>query len=580
MKEPPEKPEREKYAQTAEAPGEPWFPTPDELATIRSEHKKWLGTSGKEGKRADLSQAQLRGANFWQANLQGANLSKAQLQGANLSRAQLQGANLSGAQLQEASLWQAKLQVASLSRAKLHGTVLRQAQLQGAMLSNAQLQEADLSQAQLQGARLEQAQLQGANLQGADLRGAILDSVNMEGNEYAGLSPANFSETDLRDASLKDAALSTVTGLEAKALGGANLLGAKLPKKIGEFNALGTVADISARARALFLSAIAACLYSWLTIATTTDAALITNTGSTPLPIIQTQIPIAWFYWVAPGILLALFFYLHLYLQRLWEALASLPAVFPSGRTLYEEAYPWLLSSLVLAFVPNLKHHRPIFWCLQVALSMLAAWVLVPFTIFGYWARYLPRHDLLGTNVITLALVAAACGCVAFWRRAAVTLLEGNAQSMSRNPSPEAFTAFLVLLLASALADTSLSPKGGFEFLGLRSYADLAHAEVSTRPNDWWKLSASERKVMKGVTGARLADSDLRFARAEGAFLAKADLLGANLQGAQLQGADLTDSNVTQEQLNSACGDKATKLPKGLTIEPCPKHGEDEEQRR
>jgi uncharacterized protein YjbI with pentapeptide repeats len=134
--------------------------------------------------------------------------------------------------------------------------------------------------------------------------------------------------------------------------------------------------------------------------------------------------------------------------------------------------------------------------------------------------------------------------------------------------------------LASALADTSLSPKGGFEFLGLRSYADLAHAEVSTRPNDWWKLSAEERKVMKGVTGARLADSDLRFARAEGAFLAKADLLGANLQGAQLQGADLTDSNVTQEQLNSACGDKATKLPKGLTIEPCPKHGEDEEQRR
>ena len=68
--------------------------------------------------------------------------------------------------------------------------------------------------------------------------------------------------------------------------------------------------------------------------------ALLTNSGSSPLPIIQTKVPIAGFYWAAPAILLALYCYLHLYLQRLWEGMANLPAIFLDGRKLDE----WRLS--------------------------------------------------------------------------------------------------------------------------------------------------------------------------------------------------------------------------------------------
>jgi uncharacterized protein YjbI with pentapeptide repeats len=95
---------------------------------------------------------------------------------------------------------------------------------------------------------------------------------------------------------------------------------------------------------------------------------------------------------------------------------------------------------------------------------------------------------------------------------------------------------------------------------------------------------------MAQVKGADLRKRDLRAAVANNAFLVKARLDKANLQGANFQGADLREvdfagadlrrtelgganledaKNLSQEQLDVACGDKATKLPKGLTINLC-----------
>ena len=50
-----------------------------ELKEILDQHKLWLKSDGKEGKRADLRKANLKGANLSKANLSGANLSKADL---------------------------------------------------------------------------------------------------------------------------------------------------------------------------------------------------------------------------------------------------------------------------------------------------------------------------------------------------------------------------------------------------------------------------------------------------------------------------------------------------------------------
>ena len=113
-----------------------------ELNIILEEHAKWL-KDDSTGKRANLSEANLRYANLSRADLRYANLTEANLTDANLTYANLSGADLRYANLREANL------------------------------SGANLREADLSEADLTYTGLSEADLSEADLIGADLRGAI-----------------------------------------------------------------------------------------------------------------------------------------------------------------------------------------------------------------------------------------------------------------------------------------------------------------------------------------------------------------------------------------------------------------------
>jgi len=93
-----------------------------ELHDILTAHGKWLESEGKEGKRADLS-----GANLQKAYLGGANLQEADLREANLFKANLQEADLREANLFKANLQKAYLGEANLQGAKLQGANLREA---------------------------------------------------------------------------------------------------------------------------------------------------------------------------------------------------------------------------------------------------------------------------------------------------------------------------------------------------------------------------------------------------------------------------------------------------------------------
>ena len=268
------------------------------------------------------------------------------------------------------------------------------AALTGATLQQANLREADLRHASLERTNLSFCCLRGARLSHADLREADL---TMAGTRVFAGSPSWANHVEDVVVSNTTDPEGDSTGLVASALAGTDLTSATLPANISRFDGLDHVAEISKHARTIFLATIGACVFSWLTIATTTDVSLLTNFATTPLPIIQTQVPIAGFYLAAPAILFSLYLYLHLYLQSLWQALASLPAVFPDGRALDERAYPWLLTAQVRAHFPRLRGERTAFTDVKSGLSLLAAWGLVPLTTLLFWARYLPRHDAWGT---------------------------------------------------------------------------------------------------------------------------------------------------------------------------------------
>jgi uncharacterized protein YjbI with pentapeptide repeats len=538
----------------------------------------------------DLSRANLSRANLHKATLVGAYLSEANFSEANASRADLRGAELVGADLSLANLSGTKLGKAYLSRANLHRANLYDANLSGANLSGANLSSATLSGADLATTRFLEADLSGAQFSGAklsetDLRWAILRDGKLRGVE---LKNSRLRETSFRDADLQDAKLVDVEEFTAGQLGGANVGNTELPKDIQEFEVLGHVEEASKNARKIFLTMLLGCVYSWLTIATTTDVRLLTNSATSPLPIIGTEIPIVAFYWAAPLLLFGFFVYFHLCMQRLWEGLANLPAIFPDGRALDERIYPWLLTGLVRAHFARLRENRPAFSRLEEAISIFLAWCIVPLTMLLFWWRYLYRHGWYGTGLHVVLLGLSVLFGIAFYRLAVRTLrgkevklphtkgASRSNQNSARDPGLQYWVRKISRWLGTPLKELqhiinistssfySITVLFIFAFLILSSSAILAippigrwtranvcEADVSAKPANW---AGNEINLVKG---AKLKEANLRYCLAYKAFLVyadlrDADLSAANLLAADLRAADLSSADLREADLSSA----------------------------
>jgi len=341
--------------------------------------------------------------------------------------------------------------------------------------------------------------------------------------------------------------------------------GAELPSDILKFEGLAQVGEASKNARKLFFGMLLGCVYSWLTIATTTDARLLTNSASSPLPIIGTEIPIVGFYLIAPILLLCVYLYSHIYLLRLWEGLAQLPAFFPDGRALHERAYPWFLNGLVCAYFKQLKPKRPSLSKLQVFLSIILAWWVIPATLLLFWARYLPRHDSKGTTLHLIVFVVSIA-TASFLYRLVVSALRGIKRKpfLWRKAFKDlrmykrsvvilgivavgiAFYLFSITAINSIPLSEKWVPQV-LRLIGIRAYADFYEADVSEKPTNW--SGTGNEDELRLVKGAYLKRSNLKFVQAAQAFLVNADLREAilhraNLQFADLRGADFREANL------------------------------------
>ncbi|HEY2914450.1 MAG TPA: pentapeptide repeat-containing protein [Candidatus Angelobacter sp.] len=456
----------------------------------------------------------------------------------------------------------------NLSGADLHNRDVTDADLRAVDLSNANLRGATLGP----GTLLWNAKLSNADLYQANLRGADLQDVNF--------SNADLYQADLRESNLQGADLSTAKGgLLSRQLAGSDLTGAKLPEPLAKlYDSLSSVKEISDSAQKLFLALLAGCLYSWLTIAQTTDVELITNRASTPLPIIQAAIPIVGFYVVAPLILLCLYFYFHFYLQKLWEELGSLPALFTDGRELHKRTDPWLLNDLVRSHFVKLKDGRPFLSYFQSWISVVLAWWLVPVTLFAFWLRFLRRHDLLWTMVHALLLALVINSAVRLYSIANRTLRgEGRPgfrfRGMLQRRSTYLQAVFAILLGALIIAMSlgtifgdlywpphearmgflTSSPRTWMPWLlhqfGYYAFANFDSVDVSIKPPNWTGKNDNELDLVKG---AKLTGSNLRNIYAPGAFFVTGQLDWSDLRNSQLEAADLRQANLNSANLEKA----------------------------
>jgi uncharacterized protein YjbI with pentapeptide repeats len=350
------------------------------------------------------------------------------------------------------------------------------------------------------------------------------------------------------------------------------------------------VDEATRTSRKVFLTMLAACLYCWLAILPTTDVQLLIGNSTVALPFVQTPIPVVAFFGAAPVLLLIIYLYLHFSLQNLWDALATLPAVFPDGRPVHERTLPWLLSPIPRLYFKRLAPFCPRLPKVQVRATALLMWWGVPFTLLAFSLRFLVRQDPvitrfripLITSIHVILVGISVWLSLMFWRITKDTL-RGIAPRISKwyelRLSREALVGVLAGTLLAIFSAGCFYGRGGsiiyhdwnwrttapklLSFLGWNAFGDLSGLDLSQKPDGW------DRKDLDTVKGAQLRRRSLRNISAREAFGAKADFNGADLRnvdfggadlrgaelGALLQGADFEDADLRGASLAWARGE-------------------------
>ena len=294
---------------------------------------------------------------------------------------------------------------ADLSRLNLEGSDLTDTNLQGALLNGAVLKGADLLLTDLQGASLLQAHLEGANLLGARLREANLQGARLEG----------------------------ATGLLAAELSGTNLTFAKLPAEVATAEDLKYVASRGRHANWLITGLLLLNVLAGWRVITVSDAQILRNASLLPFPVLRNGVPLAQFFLLSPVVIGALYLWLHVYLQRLWEATAALPAIFENGRRL-DQSLPWMVSWPARNYFKWLRESRPALAGVEKAICILLLYWVTPATMAIFWGRYLTLQDLRGTALHAALIAAAMTAAIHFPRSVARAFRSDDSELSSRRP--------------------------------------------------------------------------------------------------------------------------------------------------
>jgi uncharacterized protein YjbI with pentapeptide repeats len=473
-------------------------------------------------------------------------------------------------------------------------------------LSRLNLEGADLTDTNLRNALLNEAVLKGADLLLTDLQGASLLQANLEGTNLLGAR--------LREANLQGAILEGATGLMAAELAGSNLTFAKLPAELATREDLKYVSRRGRHANwlvgALLLLNALAC---WRVV-TVSDAQILRNAALLPFPVLRNGVPLAQFFLLCPVLIGGLYLWLGVYLQRLWEATAALPAIFEDGRRL-DESLPWIVSWPARNYFKWLRERHSALGGVEKAICIILLYWVAPATMTIFWGRYLTLQDVRGT-ILHAALIAAATTAAMYFPRSAErafrsddsTLFSGPRGELPRQAAAPADQELAEAhgFLANPVVDSGAQPRrapdkkviplripigaglglmlcllsigtiGGVPhsgnqargigsgspwtwaadtlwLIGYDPYAQVTEAEISRKPAGW---TGSEGEISR-VQGASLNGLRLRYLQAYGAFLVKARLRKADLSYAYLSEADLRQANLRQASLQSAALDQA-----------------------
>jgi len=263
--------------------------------------------------------------------------------------------------------------------------------------------------------------------------------------------------------------------------------------------------------------------YAALAAMTTPDRGLTLN-DKAHLPIVNVDVSANGFFILAPLLVILIFLYLQLYLQRQMRLLDYLGQHYDhlEGRRLY----PWIVN---IAAFPDSGFMGK----LQRLAIALCIWIAPVIVLNIISVSYIRHHGYSSYAVASLALVGTV-GIVLFWQ----------AYGTRRTAKKSRVTALALSLLVVV-----------FEVLILWRVIPWADQGAYLPNPDSFQLKvawAARTLVYVDLRYQKFVDTNMRGAKLQGADLRDADFRGANLQGAKLQGADLQYANLEGADLQYA----------------------------
>ncbi|WP_282045572.1 pentapeptide repeat-containing protein [Roseibium album] len=376
-------------------------------------------------------------------------------------------------------------------------------------------------------------------------------------------------------------------------------LATELPK---EFDAkLAHIDAVSKNARGTWLSLIAVLLFSAITVAGVRDQDYFIYDSALVLPVISVSVPIKSFFYAGPLIVLGLYTYLHLYLIKLWRALATIDAQPARGVWLDDLVFPWLISDAAIFLKPGAPK-RPFRWLTRLV-SFSFLWAAAPLVLLLFWFRSFPPHDgwlTAWTGAMVALSVLGGSISHLLWHRILRTGQENSDRAFwagQIKPLALVWAIFSGVLLIEGWEKST----GGIQTEQLvLGDADnlypthLYRADIVERPKDWLpyeealeefkvKYSGVRRKDLEKAEhkdadwvdaaetafrnqrknllsklrandfpNAKLSKANLKEAFLPGLDLYHANIQGADLSGATMEGADLRLANLRLANLSGA----------------------------
>jgi len=292
----------------------------------------------------------------------------------------------------------------------------------------------------------------------------------------------------------------------------------------------------SQHARRIYYLYLGFIVYCAVTVWATTDTQLALKSERVQLPILDITEPLDGFFLLAPIIVMLLYIYFIMYLNRLNVLIDNLESYCKENRLIFnkKDLYPWMIN---IVREPD----KDILGFIQKWFVRLTLWFSPPIILFIFAFKLIKKHDSWIVIIITLVF-ASSIFIIAYWFDKNKSIKWSITKSY----------LLLLILAVTVLFDFYIVwiifpqiSEGKYNWANL----DLRNELLVNVPD---KYRDFEGVYWADLEGVNWNGADLTSAVLKRANLRKAKLNNARLYNANLQKADLIEANLQKADLRYA----------------------------